>query len=53
MTINACKTTLEIHATESLINKRSYDASIHWKRFSPLLNEWFDISVFKIDVKVL
>lgn len=27
------------------------DLSYHWGRFNPLLNEWFDISVFKIDIE--
>jgi hypothetical protein len=26
------------------------DGSHHWGRISPLLNEWFDISVFRIEV---
>jgi hypothetical protein len=29
------------------------DKTIHWGRFSPLLNEWFDISVFRVEVKVM
>jgi hypothetical protein len=28
------------------------DASIHWGRISTVTNEWFDISVLKIEMKV-
>ena len=29
------------------------DASIHWGRISTVTNAWFDVSVLKIDMKVL